>query len=102
MIPPRFSRALLLLATIAVPSICRAEQFVLFDVTFTYTKQDADNSKPSKSHYYVKGDKLNPGPPARLDSPGGLSQWDRAYPRGSHREATRRRAHDVDDLLHPE
>jgi hypothetical protein len=33
-----------------------AEQFVLFDVTFTYTKEDADNSKPSKSHYYVKGD----------------------------------------------
>lgn len=36
-----------------------AEQFVLFDVTFTYTKHDADNSKPSKSHYYVKGDMLN-------------------------------------------
>jgi len=41
-----------------------AQQFVLFDVTFTYTKEDADNSKPSKSHYYVRGDKmLNPDRP---------------------------------------
>lgn len=38
----------------SLTSIARAEQFVLFDVTFTYTKQDADNSKPSKSHFYVK------------------------------------------------
>ena len=40
-----------------------AEQFVLFDVTFTFTKEDADNSKPSKSHYYVKGDLINPDRP---------------------------------------
>jgi hypothetical protein len=40
-----------------------AEQFVLFDVTFTFTKADADNSKPSKSHFYVKGDMLNPKRP---------------------------------------
>src|SRR5438094_5290462 len=37
----------------------RAEQFVLFDVTFTYTKADADNARPNPSHYYVKGDRLN-------------------------------------------
>src|SRR5438477_4452359 len=36
-----------------------AQQFVLFDVTFTFTKEDADNSKPSKSHYYVRGKMLN-------------------------------------------
>jgi len=48
-------------ASLTVAStIGRAQQFVLFDVTFTYTKQDADNSTPSKSHYYVRGDKLNP------------------------------------------
>lgn len=41
----------------------RAGQFVLFDVTFRYTKQDADNSKPSKSHYYVTGEQLNPNRP---------------------------------------
>ena len=41
----------------------RAEQFVLFDVTFSFTKQDADDSRPSKSHYYVKGDALNPKRP---------------------------------------
>lgn len=40
----------------------RGEQFVLFDETFTYTKEDADNSKPSKSHYYVRGEKLKAQP----------------------------------------
>ena len=44
-------------------------QFVLFDVEFTYTKEDADNSTPSKSHYYVKGDKLNPHIPKDWTSP---------------------------------
>ena len=50
-------------------SVGRAQQFVLFDVTFTYTKQDADNSTPSKSHYYVRGDKLNPNRPRDWTSP---------------------------------
>jgi hypothetical protein len=36
-----------------------AKQFVLFDATFTYTKNDADNSIPSKSHYYIYGYRLN-------------------------------------------
>ena len=40
-----------------------AQQFVLFDVTFTFTKEDADNSRPSKSHYYVRGKTLNPDRP---------------------------------------
>lgn len=47
----------------------RADQFVLFDVTFTYTKEDADNSTPSKSHYYVKGDMLNPKRPHDWTAP---------------------------------
>jgi hypothetical protein len=55
--------ALSLLTGIAAPSAVHAEQFVLFDVTFTYTKEDADNSRPSQSHYYVKGDRLNPNRP---------------------------------------
>ncbi|WP_051947429.1 hypothetical protein [Muricauda sp. MAR_2010_75] len=46
-----------------------AKQFVLFDVEFTYTKADADNSTPSKSHYYVTGDKLNPDIPKDWTSP---------------------------------
>jgi hypothetical protein len=46
-----------------------AAQFVLFDVTFTYTKDDADNSKPSKSHYYLKADKLNPDRPRDWTAP---------------------------------
>ena len=47
----------------------RAEQFVLFDVTFTFTKDDAFNAKPNQSHYYVKSDKLNPERPKDWTSP---------------------------------
>ncbi|MCA9129385.1 MAG: hypothetical protein KDB22_20005 [Planctomycetales bacterium] len=47
----------------------QAEQFVLFDQTFVYTKMDADNSRPSKSHYYVKGDMLNPKRPSDWTQP---------------------------------
>ena len=45
------------------------EQFVLFDVTFTYTKSDADNSTPSKSHYYVKGSLINADRPRDWTAP---------------------------------
>lgn len=57
------------LAFLAIPLLAHAEQFVLFDVTFTSTKEDADNSTPSKSHYYVKGDKINPNRPIDWTSP---------------------------------
>ena len=69
--PVRFLAVLLAsAATFSLDSRpCQAEQFVLFDATFTYTKEDADNSKPSKSHYYVKGDKLNPDRPKDWTSP---------------------------------
>src|SRR5262245_22881286 len=52
-----------------VPSTTFAEQFVLFDVTFTFTKEDADNAKPSKSHYYVRDKMLNPDRPKDWTSP---------------------------------
>ena len=58
--------SLMLLATL-VPGF--AAQFVLFDVTFTFTKTDADNSTPSKSHYYVRGDRLNPDRPRDWTAP---------------------------------
>ncbi|HTE30342.1 MAG TPA: hypothetical protein VK666_08205 [Chryseolinea sp.] len=45
------------------------KQFLLFDVQFTYTKSDADNSTPSKSHYYVTGNKINPERPTDWTSP---------------------------------
>ena len=64
--------ALLLLAApslMAMPAPARANQFVLFDVTFTFTKEDAENSKPSKSHYYVKGDLINPDRPKDWTAP---------------------------------
>src|ERR1700687_1515377 len=55
-------RSALILAGITLLLACSvnyAEQFVLFDVTFTFTKEDADKSKPSKSHYYVRGKMLD-------------------------------------------
>ena len=54
---------------LAMPAPCRGDQFVLFDVTFTFTKEDADNSTPSKSHYYVKGDLINPDRPKDWTAP---------------------------------
>ncbi len=56
-------------ASFLFTGISRSEQFVLFDVTFTYSKDDAENSKPSKSHYYVKGDRLNKVRPKDWTSP---------------------------------
>lgn len=46
-----------------------AEQFVLFDVTFPFTQTDAENSTPNKSHYYVKGPKLNEKRPVDWTTP---------------------------------
>ena len=69
MFPPGFCRAVALLTVIAAPSAIHAEQFVLFDVTFTYTKKDADTSRPSKSHFYVKGDRLNKDRPRDWTAP---------------------------------
>ena len=56
-------------AVLAMPAPCRANQFVLIDVTFTFTKEDAENSKPSPSHYYVRGDKVNPDRPKDWTTP---------------------------------
>ena len=47
----------------------RGQQFVLFDVTFPFSKRDADTSTPSKSHYYVKGAALNPKRPRDWNAP---------------------------------
>ena len=60
---------ILALAVLEMPAPCRGDQFVLFDVTFTFTKEDAENSTPSKSHYYVKGDLINPERPKDWTSP---------------------------------
>src|SRR5262245_14690724 len=61
---PRVLAGLLLTA-----ALTQAEQFVLFDVVFNYTKHDADNSTPSKSHYYVKDPVLNTKRPRDCTSP---------------------------------
>lgn len=41
----------LVLTSFAAP--VQADQFILFDATFDYSWEDANNSSPSKSHYYV-------------------------------------------------
>jgi len=61
--------SLTLLLPCILSASCHAEQFVLFDVTFKYSKEDADNSKPSKSHYYVKDKMLNAERPKDWNSP---------------------------------
>jgi hypothetical protein len=50
-------------------SSARADQFVLFDATFTFTKNDADNSKPSPSHYYVRDKMMNAERPQNWTTP---------------------------------
>ena len=57
------------LAGVLAAPAARAEQFVLLDVTFTFTKADADNGMPNKSHYYVKSDRLNPATPLDWTKP---------------------------------
>ncbi len=57
------------LALLLSGPVAQAQQFVLFDATFTFTKEDADNSKPSKSHYYVRGKMLNADRPKDWTTP---------------------------------
>ena len=66
---PQLPILLSLLVLLVSSSLSHAEQFVLFDVTFPFTKADADNSKPSQSHYYVKSDRLNPERPKDWTAP---------------------------------
>jgi hypothetical protein len=65
--------AALLLGMAAISSIAqeaRAEQFILFDATIDYTWDQAVNSKPSKSHFYVnEGNFLNKERPDNWLSP---------------------------------
>lgn len=50
-------------------TFCSADQFVLMDVTFTFTKDDAFNSKPSQSHYYARGEMINAQRPKDWTAP---------------------------------
>src|SRR5216684_5143549 len=63
----RMLAAMSALTLVASPGC--AAQLVLFDVTFTYTNMDADNSTPIKSHYYVRENALNPDRPRDWTSP---------------------------------
>ncbi|HET6281453.1 MAG TPA: MYXO-CTERM sorting domain-containing protein [Polyangia bacterium] len=57
-----------LLTLLGAPSAGRAEQFVLFDVTFTFTQANAVNATPSKSHFYVRS-QMNPSRPKDWTAP---------------------------------
>src|SRR5436190_6388786 len=59
----------ILILVFALAQVTQAAQFVLFDVVFTYTKEDADTSTPSKPHFYLKGDRINPDRPKDWTSP---------------------------------
>ncbi len=63
----------ILLSVLTTPlvlvSSCLADQFVLFDVTFPFTQEDANNSTPSKSHFYVSEPALNPQRPKDWTAP---------------------------------
>jgi len=73
MTPIRWSRTaaagLWVAALVLFPRAAGAEQFVLFDVTFPFSKMEADSSTPSKSHYYVKEPALNPQRPRDWTTP---------------------------------
>lgn len=62
-------RRVALVLTLIASSSVHADQFVLLDVTFPFSKADADNSKPSPSHYYVKNDRLNSERPKDWTAP---------------------------------
>jgi uncharacterized membrane protein YgcG len=50
--------------------VSHADQFILFDATFTYTWQNATTSSPSLSHYYVnEGNWLNKARPVNWMAP---------------------------------
>lgn len=51
------------------PALMGDSQFVLFDVEFTYTKEYADNSHPSKSHFYVTDSLINSERPKDWTAP---------------------------------
>ena len=59
----------ILITSVSFTNTTQAQQFTLFDKEFTYTKEDAENSKPSKSHYYIYGNLLNPDVPKDWTSP---------------------------------
>ena len=63
------TRSAFVLAGLLLAGPARAQQFVLFNASFTFTKEDADDSKPSKSHYYVRGKMLNADRPKDWTSP---------------------------------
>lgn len=67
--PIRLNHLAILLLFLVSASVTHADQFVLFDVTFTFTQEDALNSKPSQSHYYVKSERLNAERPKDWTAP---------------------------------
>ncbi|MCB0689729.1 MAG: hypothetical protein KDC53_24485, partial [Saprospiraceae bacterium] len=58
-----------LFCVIALNLSAQQNQFILFDVEFSYSKYDADHSTPNKSHFYVKDDLINENRPSDWTSP---------------------------------
>jgi len=64
-----FRHAAVLSFLLLSTALLHADQFVLIDVIFPFTKADADNAKPSQSHYYVRGEMINARRPKDWTSP---------------------------------
>jgi hypothetical protein len=69
------------------PRVSRAAQFVLFDATFPYTWNDAMNSSPSKSHYYVNEGNGSTRRAPRIAEPVNYRDGIGAHPRRGDRKA---------------
>lgn len=65
----KYVLAVFLLMTLSACKDSKITQFILFDETFTFTYEDALNSSPSKSHYYVTNEMLSPNIPKDWTSP---------------------------------
>ena len=79
-----------------------AQQFVLFDATFTVTKEDADNFKPGKSHYYVRDKALNAERPKDWTSPVDYRNGTVHIRIEVLEKPAGRRTHHLGAVLHPE
>ena len=67
--PSRHAFILASLTLLMAGPAVSAQQFLLIDTTFNFTKEDADNSKPSKSHYYVRDKMINADRPKDWTAP---------------------------------
>jgi hypothetical protein len=60
---------------LTAPRTSHAEQFVLFDALFTYTKMEADTGSPNKSHVYIRDRMVSAHPLYLVLNPKRPTNW---------------------------